>query len=236
MRRKLYKPSDTPLGLRPSVLLRIIVNYNYILMACKCFKELVEGNQEFVDNPKYIKQRKETATGQEPCTVVVTCSDSRVTPPIIFSNTNLGTFFEIQTAGESLESNDIESIKYAIVHLHSKLVVVVGHTNCGAVKATVDSLLDPEIRNEFPSIVSSILPSVLIEMKRQKITIDDIKSDPKLKHKLVEDSIIRNAIDKARLVAFLLDLECDEQVVPGVYNTLSGKVTWYKINDCLSAN
>ena len=203
-------------------------------MACKCFKDLVKGNLEFVNNHEYDRERRETATGQNPCSVVVTCSDSRVSAPIIFSNTSLGSFFEVETAGQTLGANDIESIKYAVTELGAKLVVVLGHTNCGAVKSTIESLWEPKIRNEFPAIVNDILPSVLIEMRKMGVDAQDVKNNPKLKEKLLEKSIIRNAIDQAQVVAFLMNLKCNKEVIPGVYNIRTGKVKWLQISDCIN--
>lgn len=193
----------------------------------ECFEELVRGNLRFVRNPKYIRERSEQTEGQEPCTVVVTCSDSRVTAPIIFDNLNLGTFFEVQTAGQTIEADDIETIKYALEHLHAKLIVVVGHTQCGAVASTVDSLVNVAIRAEFPNIVRDILPAVETQMKKLDITTQDVEQSPKLRDKLVNGSVKQNAIDKAELLAYLFDLKYGYDVIAGVYSIETGKVKWY---------
>lgn len=82
------------------------------------------------------------AAGQSPHAIVLSCSDSRVPPEIVFDQ-KLGEIFVVRTAGQSLNANVIGSIEYALEHLGSRLIVVMGHTSCGAVKAammTMDGL------------------------------------------------------------------------------------------------
>lgn len=74
--------------------------------------------------------------GQQPHAIVLSCSDSRVPPEIVFDQ-KLGEIFVVRTAGESLDNNAIGSIEYAVAHLGARLIVVMGHTSCGAVKAAM---------------------------------------------------------------------------------------------------
>ena len=76
---------------------------------------------------------------QTPHAIVLSCSDSRVPPEIVFDQ-KLGEIFVIRTAGEALDDNVIGSIEYAVEHLHVPLLVVMGHTSCGAVKAAIETL------------------------------------------------------------------------------------------------
>ncbi len=85
------------------------------------------------------KEREKLITGQKPYAVVLSCSDSRVPPEIIFDQ-KLGEIFVVRTAGQSLDSSAIASIEYAISHLGSNLIIVMGHESCGAVKAALDTL------------------------------------------------------------------------------------------------
>lgn len=80
--------------------------------------------------------RERLSKGQKPHAIVVSCSDSRVPPELVFDQ-KLGEIFSTRTAGESLDSSVIASIEYAIEHLGARLIVVMGHTSCGAVKATL---------------------------------------------------------------------------------------------------
>lgn len=76
--------------------------------------------------------------GQRPHTIVLSCSDSRVPPELVFDQ-KLGEIFVVRTAGQSLDSSGIASIEYAVSHLGARLIVVMGHTSCGAVQAAVET-------------------------------------------------------------------------------------------------
>ncbi|KAH3756127.1 carbonic anhydrase [Pelomyxa schiedti] len=101
-------------------------------------QRLSEGNQRFVAGTPAAKdlvhRRQELASGQHPVAVIVTCSDSRVCPEYIFDQ-SLGDLFVIRTAGNVVDDVELGSIEYAVEHLHSHLIVVLGHTACGAVTA-----------------------------------------------------------------------------------------------------
>ncbi len=103
---------------------------------------LMEGNDAYVKSDKNggnisAEIRKDTAeNGQRPYTVVVTCSDSRVPPEHIFS-AGIGDLFVIRTAGNVIGDYELGSVEYGAEHLHAKLVVVLGHTQCGAVDAAL---------------------------------------------------------------------------------------------------
>ena len=82
---------------------------------------------------------KKLSEGQKPHAIVLSCSDSRVPPEIIFDQ-KLGEVFVVRTAGQSLDSMAIASIEYAVAHLGSNLILVMGHESCGAVKAALSTL------------------------------------------------------------------------------------------------
>jgi carbonic anhydrase len=105
--------------------------------------ELIEGNEKFVSqHPAHphetIGRIHELKEGQHPFAVIVSCSDSRIPPELIFDQ-GLGDIFSIRTAGNVIGDYELGSIEYAIEHLHCKLIVVMGHENCGAVKAYAES-------------------------------------------------------------------------------------------------
>ncbi len=103
---------------------------------------LIKNNIEFQksqNNPADIslQNRKNTAqNGQKPYAIIVSCADSRVPPEHIFS-AGIGEIFVIRNAGNVIGKHEIGSIEYAVKHLHVKLIVVLGHTHCGAVKAAL---------------------------------------------------------------------------------------------------
>lgn len=115
---------------------------NKNLSAEESLAKLKEGNQRYLTagtNPGDVSPqiRKDTCeNGQSPYAIVVTCSDSRVIPEAIFT-AGIGEIFTIRVAGNVMDNHQLGSVEYAADHLGSRLVVVLGHTNCGAVGAAV---------------------------------------------------------------------------------------------------
>lgn len=104
-------------------------------------EKLIAGNQRFLEEKTiHPHQNKnsvlENQNGQHPFAVIVTCSDSRVAPEILFDQ-GIGDLFVIRNAGNLISDIDMGSIEYAVEHLDAKLVVVLGHTECGAIKAYI---------------------------------------------------------------------------------------------------
>ena len=107
----------------------------------------------------YTEQRAATAEAQHPFAIVLTCSDSRVPPEILFDQ-GIGDLFVIRVAGNIADAAGIGSVEYAVANYACPLVLVLGHTNCGAVKAAVDSLEHHEAApGEIETIVQKILPA-----------------------------------------------------------------------------
>ena len=101
--------------------------------------ELKAGNLRFVHHetlhPRQDQARLlEQSTGQKPGSIVISCSDSRVPPELVFDQ-GLGDIFSVRTAGQALDVYSVASVEYAIEHLNAKTIVVMGHSSCGAVKA-----------------------------------------------------------------------------------------------------
>ena len=127
----------------------------------QAIQKLVDGNKRFCLSKQIypnqsVQHRHKLATGQKPFAVVVGCSDSRVSPEIIFDQ-GLGDLFVIRVAGNIVDNAALGSIEYAVDHLGTQLVVVLGHSKCGAVTATVQSGHAP---GHVISIVNAIRPSV----------------------------------------------------------------------------
>lgn len=128
---------------------------------------LQEGNQRFVDGKhdclfdQLCGRREELAGSQEPFAIVLGCSDSRVPVELIF-NQGLGDLFVIRVAGNVIAPSLVGSVEFAASQFGTRLVVVLGHTNCGAVKATLESLKSKagEASPNLNSIVKRVRPSV----------------------------------------------------------------------------
>lgn len=112
--------------------------------AAKSLEMLKSGNARFIQGVTRLSgtgkvDREKLVSGQKPHAIVLSCSDSRVPPEIVFDQ-KLGEVFVVRTAGESLDSSAIASIEYAVSHLGSNLIIVMGHESCGAVKAALATL------------------------------------------------------------------------------------------------
>jgi carbonic anhydrase len=144
--------------------------------AVAALKLLQEGNARFIVNkPRHPHEssvwRQSLEQGQEPFAVVLGCSDSRVPPDLVFDQ-GFGDLFTVRVAGNVVDTDVIASIEYAIDHLDTSLIVVMGHTNCGAVTATLDHLTNAEGEPaEVVSLLYQIEPAVIgisDELPREK--------------------------------------------------------------------
>ena len=139
-----------------------------MISAREALEKLREGNRRFVsgattgdDGVASRTRRFELTTGQEPFGIILGCSDSRVPAEIVFDQ-GLGDLFVIRVAGNIVASSQIGSVEFAAEQFGTPLVVVLGHSQCGAVAATIDQLMLPkegQSRN-LRSIVDRIRPSV----------------------------------------------------------------------------
>ena len=131
------------------------------LLADIALKRLQAGNAHFVDDistrsNKHAKRRAEVAEKQKPFAIVVSCSDSRVGPEVVFDQ-GLGDLFVVRTAGHAVDDVGLGSIEYAVEHLGASLILVLGHERCGAVAATVAG---GKAHGHLPAIVKAIQPAV----------------------------------------------------------------------------
>jgi len=129
---------------------------------------LLDGNKGFaqkgevknLDKKVSVKRRTELAQGQKPFAVVIACSDSRVSPELLFDK-GLGEIFVVRVAGNIVGPHELGSVEYAVEHLGAKLVMVLGHERCGAVTATYDAHVSgAKVEGNIGSLVESIDPAV----------------------------------------------------------------------------
>jgi carbonic anhydrase len=123
--------------------------------------ELKAGNERHVEHHylhphQTIAREHELVAGQSPHAAILSCSDSRVPPEIVFDQ-GLGDLFTVRVAGNIAADAEIASIEYAVEHLHTPLVVVMGHQSCGAVAAAIQGGVAP---GHLPALVDAIRPSV----------------------------------------------------------------------------
>ncbi|NVZ07830.1 carbonic anhydrase [Allochromatium humboldtianum] len=137
------------------------------ISALEALDRLREGNQRFsqnltsLDRMMSYQRRAELTAGQKPFAIILGCSDSRAPAEILFDQ-GLGDLFVIRVAGNVVAPSQIGSVEFAVSRYNTRLVVVLGHSHCGAVSATIETLLegeDSESRN-IASIVDRVKPSV----------------------------------------------------------------------------
>ena len=138
-----------------------------MIPAREALQRLKEGNRRFVDDTRRSeslispRRRVELANGQEPFAAILGCSDSRVPVEIVFDQ-GLGDLFVIRVAGNIVAPSQIGSVEFVAELFKTRLVVVLGHSNCGVINATINQLQSPTgIRSRnVHSIVSRVRPSV----------------------------------------------------------------------------
>ncbi len=144
-----------------------------MIPARESLERLKEGNRRFVSGTPHQEtgadpnRLGELVEGQEPFAVILGCSDSRVPVEMVFDQ-GLGDLFVIRVAGNIVAPSQVGSVEFAAEKFHTRLVVVLGHTQCGAITATLDEMRRPtEIRSRnLRSIVDRIRPALetLVEM------------------------------------------------------------------------
>lgn len=183
-------------------------------------KDLLKGNKLFQNRKDGNGTRRyapELATGQAPGTIVITCADSRVPPELIF-NKDLGELFVIRLAGNVPTDEAIASAEYAAANLGSSLLIVMGHTKCGAIQATYDTVVN---NTQLPS------PSLKKLVAQIKPAIRDRKGQASL---AVTEAIHKNVelgLDTIREKSpILAGLEKDGrlEMIGAIYELETGKV------------
>jgi carbonic anhydrase len=181
---------------------------------------LTEGNARFVaDHASHPHQsagrRTELAQTQKPFAVILACADSRVSPEVVF-DTGLGDLFVVRVAGNVADDTVLGSIEYAVEHLGSPLVVVMGHERCGAVKATIDAAGSKEpIPGHIGALVSAVKPALEAEPPTPADTLLDRVVVANVRH-------VTSQISADELVAHLVK-EGKVKVVGGRYDLDTGE-------------
>lgn len=181
--------------------------------------ELKAGNSRHVKHtylhPHLDKARRsELAKGQEPHAVILACADSRVAPEIVFDK-GLGDLFTIRVAGNVAGDAEIASMEYAVDHLHTPLIVVLGHQSCGAVKAAIDG---GEAPGHLPTLIGAIQPAVeKAKGESGDLTANAVRDNVAMVVEQLRSSkpVLADAVASGKL-----------RIVGAVYSLDTGEVTW----------
>lgn len=185
---------------------------------------LKEGNERFVKNLRanrnLLEQVNRTADGQFPFAVILSCIDSRTSAELIFDQ-GLGDIFSARVAGNIVNEDILGSMEYSCKVAGSKLVVVIGHSRCGAVTAACQHV---EMGN-ITTLLSKVKPAI----DRVEPTVDDITSDIAVQK--VADENVKVAMDEVRKKSEILaQMEKDGEIkiVGGMYDVESGEVKFFE--------
>ena len=201
-----------------------------MISASEALERLREGNRRFaamaasLDSYLSRRRREELAAGQAPIAIVLGCSDSRVPVEIIFDE-GFGDLFVIRVAGNVVQPSQVGSVEFAAEQFGTRLVVVLGHTRCGAVQATLDQLQRPGDQQSrgLRSIVDRIKPSV------QGLLDTKLVHDPeRLEHEAMRENV-RASVAALRAGSDLLDRLCETDgllIVGAEYSLDSGEVSF----------
>ena len=208
-----------------------------MIPAREALQRLEEGNRRFVASANSAtggelgRKRAELATGQEPFAIILGCSDSRVPAEMVFDQ-GLGDLFVIRVAGNIIAPSLVGSVEFAAARFNTRLVVVLGHTQCGAIAATLEELRNPgktESRN-LRSIVDRVRPSV------QSILDAGFTGDEKSLAKHAVRANIRASVSHLRHGSDILEELIETQglrVVGAEYSLETGEVDFFDGADSL---
>lgn len=199
----------------------------------KALDILIQGNGRFINNIHHEKDmqqlRNKLKDKQYPFASVLGCSDSRVSSEIIFDQ-NLGDIFSVRLAGNVASTEAIGSLEFSTEHLGSKIIIVMGHTNCGAIKAACDNYHGGNITE----IINLINPAVNAE---KSVKDDNLRNSSnnkfvekvcflnvqyQIKYLLKQSQIIKNQVDKKKI-----------GIIGAVYDLSSGEVIFDTERACI---
>ncbi|WP_213189889.1 carbonic anhydrase [Cloacibacterium caeni] len=185
----------------------------------KILEVLKTGNEHFVHHknafPHLDEARmKEEVSGQHPIATVVSCSDSRVPVELVFDR-GIGDLFVIRTAGNSLDDDmTMGSLEYAVNHLHTKLIIVVGHEKCGGITAAISQHSEGKEPKEISNLIETLRRGVEPFVGKSEKLDDAIhyNVDQQIR-KILQNQELKDLIDKGEL-----------KVIGGYYHLSDGKV------------
>lgn len=193
-----------------------------VLSPEQAVKRLIEGNERYVSDKtqdrRFALKRAALVDGQNPYACILSCADSRVSPELCFDEAR-GDLFVARVAGNYVTNDILASLEYGVAVLNTPLIMVLGHTRCGAVSATVSAL---EKQAEFPghiqTIVTALMPAARAAAAQshqgalvQAATIENIKQNVQ---RLQEATpILSNAVQTGKI-----------KVVGGLYELETGRV------------
>ncbi|MEO7923355.1 MAG: carbonic anhydrase [Chitinophagaceae bacterium] len=193
-----------------------------VLTPYQGYELLVEGNKRFMNNVNtdhdHHEMINETREGQYPFAVILSCMDSRTSTELIFDQ-GLGDLFSIRVAGNIVNNDILGSIEYAVKYVGSKVLMVLGHTACGAIKSAKEGVQDGHITELLQRIQPSISKSLLRDS-------DDHLFEDEVAYANVENSL-EEILTRSNIVKEMFEKR-QIGIVGAVYNIENGEVDFFK--------
>jgi len=194
-------------------------------------QQLRDGNQRFTSNLRTQEplfshhKRDELLAGQEPFAIILGCSDSRVPAEIVFDQ-GLGDLFVIRVAGNIVAPSQIGSVEFAVSQFGTRLVVVMGHSQCGAICATIDELTkgNTSLSKNISAIVERVKPSI------ESLMLTDLKHDKEALEKEAVRANVRASANHLRHGSEIIEnlIKNDNLMVVGAeYSLETGLVDFF---------
>ncbi|KTD60368.1 carbonic anhydrase [Legionella sainthelensi] len=187
---------------------------------------LQKGNQRFVQNLRYnrnlLQQVNETADGQYPFASILSCIDSRTPAELIFDQ-GLGDIFSIRIAGNIVNDDIIGSLEFACKVAGSKLIVVLGHTNCGAIKGACDHAELGHLTQLLHKITPAIEQETSFTQDRNGRNLPYVNEVARIN---VENSI-KTIVNKSAILSELI-AQKTIKIIGGLYDVVSGEVSFFE--------
>ena len=186
------------------------------------YELLVEGNKRFIENLSvnhdHLELINQTREGQYPFAVILSCMDSRTSVELIFDQ-GLGDLFSIRIAGNIVNNDVLASIEYAIKYVGSKVLMVLGHTECGAINSAKAGVVDGHITDLLkriqPSISKALLKDEQDHLFKDNVAYANVENS--LEEILTRSLIVKEMFAKGQI-----------GIVGGVYNIETGMVDFFK--------
>lgn len=186
------------------------------------YEILVEGNKRFISNLNsnhdHLEMINETREGQYPFAVILSCMDSRTSVELIFDQ-GLGDLFSIRVAGNIVNDDILASIEYAIKYVGSKVLMVLGHTECGAIKSAKQGVEDGHITGLLSRIQPSISKAMLKDdgdhLFEDNVSYANVENS--LEEILTRSEIVKDMFKKGQI-----------GILGAIYNIETGQVDFFK--------
>lgn len=188
-------------------------------------QRLKEGNFRFLNNlgknKNLLGMVNETKDGQWPFAAILSCMDSRTAAELIFDQ-GLGDVFSIRVAGNVIGTNILGSLEYATAFAGSKLIVVLGHTNCGAIKGACDNVQAGNLTSLLNKIKPSVESIVHVPGERnstnttfvEAVAVENVKNS--VRQIMQQSPIIKDLVDQGKVC-----------IAPAIYDIATGKVSFF---------